>query len=156
MINKLTLGLLSSLLLLGSVACSDAAKTSANAPNSTDQVGEAIDKPTAQNNQSDATNEIRKKQLDADIRAREQRNQALNDGQATNRSDTDLASEVRSKLEANLPASQLAVEVKDGVATVSGMVVAQDQLGKIERLSKEIKGVRDVQVNAVLKPSAEP
>ncbi len=44
----------------------------------------------------------------------------LNGGQAANRTDNDLASEVRSKLEANLPASALAVSAKDGSITVTG------------------------------------
>ncbi|PSB20871.1 BON domain-containing protein [Phormidesmis priestleyi ULC007] len=153
--NKITLLILSSLLMLGSVACSDASKTSSSAPDTTAKAGDSLDKSTAQSNQADATNETRRKQLDSNIRANEQRNSATNDGSA-NRSDAQIKSEVSSKLEANLPASQLAIDAKDGVVTVSGTVVAQDQLAKIDKLSREIKGVRDVQVKATLKPSAKP
>ncbi len=141
--------------MLGSVACSDASKTSSSAPDTTAKAGDSLDKSTAQSNQADATNETRRKQLDSNIRANEQRNSATNDGSA-NRSDAQIKSEVSSKLEANLPASQLAIDAKDGVVTVSGTVVAQDQLAKIDKLSREIKGVRDVQVKATLKPSAKP
>lgn len=141
--------------MLGSVACSDASKTSSSAPDTTAKTGENLDKSTAQSNQADATSETRRKQLDSNIRANEQRNKATNDGSA-DRSDAQIKSEVSSKLEANLPASQLAIDAKDGVVTVSGTVVAQDQLTKIDKLSREIKGVRDVQVKATLKPSAKP
>lgn len=141
--------------MLGSVACSDASKTSSSAPDTTAKTGENLDKSTAQSNQADATSETRRKQLDSNIRANEQRNKATNDGSA-DRSDAQIKSEVSSKLEANLPASQLAIDAKDGVVTVSGTVVAQGQLTKIDKLSREIKGVRDVQVKATLKPSAKP
>lgn len=153
--NKLTLGILSGILLLGSVACSNPEKTSSNAPGSTAETGESMAKPTAENNQSDATNEIRKKQLNSDIRSREERNNALNNG-GKDRTDADIKSEVRSKLEANLPASQLAIDAKDGNVEVSGTVVAQDQLSKIEPLAKEIGGVRSVVVKATVNSAAKP
>lgn len=153
--NKITLLILGGFLMLGSVACSDASKTSSSAPDTTAKAGEGLDKSTAQSNQADATSEARRKQLNANIRANEQRNSANNNGSA-DRSDAQIKSEVSSKLEANLPASQLAIDAKDGVVTVSGTVVAQDQLTKIDKLSREIKGVRDVQVKATLKPSAKP
>lgn len=153
--NKITLLILGGFLMLGSVACSDASKTSSSAPDTTAKTGEGLDKSTAQSNQADATSEARRKQLNSNIRANEQRNSANNNGSA-DRSDAQIKSEVSSKLEANLPASQLAIDAKDGVVTVSGTVVAQDQLTKIDKLSREIKGVRDVQVKATLKPSAKP
>lgn len=153
--NKITLLILGGFLMLGSVACSDASKTSSSAPDTTAKTGEGLDKSTAQSNQADATSEARRKQLNSNIRANEQQNSANNNGSA-DRSDAQIKSEVSSKLEANLPASQLAIDAKDGVVTVSGTVVAQDQLTKIDKLSREIKGVRDVQVKATLKPSAKP
>lgn len=130
--RKITLLLLSSLLLLGSVACSPSSET-------------ASDTNTTQPDQgakADATNQVRKDQLNSDIRAREERNKAV--GDETVRADTDLASEVRSKLEANIPAGKLNVAAKDGVVTVSGNVAAQDQVAKVDKLAKEIKGVKSV------------
>lgn len=153
--NKITLLILGSLLMLGSVACSDASKTTSSAPDNTAKSGEGLDKSTAQSNQADATSETRRKQLDSNVRANEQRNNAVNDGSAA-RNDTQIKSEVSSKLEANLPASQLAIDAKDGVVTVSGTVVAQDQVAKIDKLAREIKGVRDVQNKATLKAAAKP
>lgn len=149
--KTITTLLLSGLLVVGAAACSNTAKTSADAPNTTTDTAQAPDTETAQDNQGDATSQIRKNQLESDIRAREQRNDATGDDIA--RADGDLESEVRSKLEANLPASQLAVAAKDGVVTVSGTVPTQEQHDKIEPLAKEIKGVQGVNVNVNVAPA---
>lgn len=145
--KKLTPFLLSSVLLLGTVACQDVSKTSTDAPNSTQESPEAPDAETVQNSQEDAQSQIRRNQLNSDIRAREQRNNITGDDAI--RSEDDLESEVRSKLEANIPKSQLTVEATvDGTVTVSGTIPNQQDLSKIEPLSKEIKGVKSV-VNKV-------
>ncbi len=141
---------LSSILLVGTVACTNA-RTSTNAPNSTEQVGEAPATSTTQNDQNDATSQVRQDQLNSDIRAREQRNDMT--GGDTERADADLESEVRSKLEANIPNGQLTVDAKDGVVAVSGTVQTQSQLEKIEPLAKQIKGVNSVNVAAVVAPA---
>lgn len=151
--KKLTLLLLGGFLALSATACG-AAKTSSDAPNTTSSNNPNLEKPTAQTNQDDATSKVRREQLNSDIRAREQRNQAAGDKNV--RADGDLKSEVRSKLEANLPASALAVDAKDGAVTVSGTVVDKNQLAKIEPLAKQIKGVKSVEVKASLKSAAKP
>ncbi len=151
--KKITFLAIASLLAISTTACG-AAKTSSDAPNTTAQPNAAIDKPTAQTNQNDAVDETRRKQLNADIQAREQRNSAA--GNPAVRSDNDLKSEVRSKLEANLPASALAVDAKDGKVTVSGTVVDQNQLRKIGPLAREIKGVKSVEIKAGLTKAAKP
>jgi hypothetical protein len=142
--KKITLLFLSSILLLGMVACGNNAKTSSSAPDSTEKVGDVPTDKTILANKMDATSQIRRDQLNADIRAREQRNNIT--GGDTNRASSDLASEVRSKLEANIPSSQLTVTAKDGAIIVSGTVQTQEQLNKINSLTKEIKGVKSVQV----------
>ncbi|MBD2390709.1 BON domain-containing protein [Aphanizomenon flos-aquae NRERC-008] len=142
--KKITLLFLSSILLLGMVACGNNAKTSSSAPDSTEKVGDVPTDQTILANKKDATSQIRRDQLNADIRAREQRNNIT--GGDTNRASSDLASEVRSKLEANIPSSQLTVTAKDGAIIVSGTVQTQEQLNKINSLTKEIKGVKSVQV----------
>ena len=144
--KKLTSFLLSSVLLLGTVACENAAKTSSDAPNTVQESPTAQDTETVETSKDDAQSEIRKKQLNSDIRAREERNNT--DGGDAVRADGDLESEVRSKLEANIPKSQLAVEAEDGVVTVTGTLPNEKDLSKIEPLSKEIKGVNSV-VNKV-------
>ena len=151
--NKLTPILLSGLLLFGAAACSDGAKTSADAPNSA--TGNTTSPPpaeTVQKTQGDATSQIRQNQANSDIRAREQRNNVT--GGDAIRADGDLQSEVRSKLEVNITKGVLTVEAKDGLVTVGGTVPNQTDLAKIEPLAKEIKGVKTVNVTAVVAPAA--
>ncbi len=143
----------SSLLLMSLVACNEAKKTSDVAPDSTKDNVEVPSAKEAQDAKEDATSETRRKQLNADIKAREERNNALNQGSAQNRTNKDVASEVRSKLEANLPASALVVEAQDGIVTVTGSVPTQQQFDKITKLTQEIKGVKSVKVKATVAPA---
>lgn len=151
--KKLTSILISSLLLIGTAACNNVAKTSDKAPDSTNQTAPAPEADKAQDIHKDASNETRRKQLNSDIRAREQRNQMA--GEKANRTDDDIKSEVRSKLEANLPDSQLTVDAKDGNVSISGTVPTQPQYQRIEPLAKEIYGVKTVAVNVTV-VSAKP
>ncbi len=148
--KKLTTFLLSGVLLFGAVACSNAAKTSADAPNTTQEAPATPKADDAQTTKNDAQSETRRKQLNADIKANEERNKALNGGSAENRSDKSIASEVRSKLEANIPQGQLTVEADKGVVTVNGTVPKQDQLAKIKTEAAKIKGVKSVNVKATV------
>ncbi len=132
------------LLLAGLAACN--AKTASNAPNSTANNGQPPAASTANTNKNDATSDTRKNQIESDIRAREQRNQVA--GNPNQRADGDLESEVRGKLEANIPQSKLTIDSKDGAVTVSGTVPTQNDLNKIEPLAKQIKGVKSVAVKA--------
>ena len=150
--NKLTPILISGILLFGAAACSEGAKTSADAPSSTtENTTTPPPAETVQKTQGDATSQIRQNQANSDIRAREQRNNVT--GGDAIRSDGDLQSEVRSKLEVNITKGQLTVEAKDGLVTVGGTVPNQTDLAKIEPLAKEIKGVKQVNVTAVVAPA---
>ncbi|MBL1178288.1 BON domain-containing protein [Pantanalinema sp. GBBB05] len=151
--NKITAILIGSLLLVSAGACDNAARTSSQAPENANQTTQAPDVEKAQNIQKDGTSEVRKDQLNSDIRAREQRNKMA--GSTANRTDDDLQSEVRSKLEANLPASQLTVEAKDGAVKIAGTVPTQPQLARIEPLAKEIYGVKTVTVEARVAPAQQ-
>lgn len=142
--------LLTSILLMASISACSTAKTAADAPSSTDTNGVVSTTENAKPTQDDAQSDTRKKQLDSDIRAREQRNNM--GGNPEKRADADLASEVRSKLEANIPVGKLAVSAKDAAITVSGVVKNQDQLNKIKPLAMEIKGVKSVTVKADIIP----
>lgn len=148
--RKLTMFFLSSILLLGTIACENTAKTSADAPDSTQAKPKVLDVKAVKEHQQDAQSQTRRNQLNADIRAHEQRNDTLNNG-AKNRTDAALATEVRDKLEANIPESQLVVGAQNGVVTVSGSVVHPQNLKKID-LAMQIKGVTKVinQVKVVL------
>ncbi len=143
--------IIGSLLVFGVVGCQDTAKTSTGAPNNAGETVASPDAGSAQQTQNDATSKVRREQLNSDIRAREQRNNAT--GGDANRANGDLKSEVRSKLEANLPASQLGVDAEDGAVTVSGTVPTEEQLQKVEPLAKEIKGVTSVKVDVKVKPA---
>ena len=140
MTNKIAILALFGLLTVGTVACSPANGGTTATPAA----------GTVKDNKEDATSKVRRDQLNADIRAREERNNIT--GGDTDRADSDLSSQVRSKLEANIPNGSLAVSAKDGAVEVSGTVPAQAQLAKIERLAKEIKGVKTVKVAAKVAP----
>ncbi len=142
------------LILLTMTGCQEVAKTSSEAPDSTaaNQV-ETPSTESAKSNQDDAASKVRKDQLNSDIRAKEQRNNVANDGKATNRNDGDVASEVRSKLEANLPASALAVTAKSGAVMVTGTVPTQAQFDRIDGLAKAIKGVSTVTTKVAVAPA---
>jgi osmotically-inducible protein OsmY len=148
--KKLTSFAISSLLLFGAVACGNNAKTSESAPdNPSASPSETPNVQASQAAEQDAQSQTRRNQLNADIRAREERNNGLNNGSATDRSEDALASEVRSKLEANIPNGHLTVKAaKDGIVTVAGTVANEQQLSKIAPLAKQIKGVNSVVVNA--------
>ena len=153
--NKITkigfnLPLLLGLLLTVTISACEEAKTTADAPNSTNTNGQVATEKQSDNTQNDAQSELRRKQLNADIQAREQRNQMGGDPQK--RAEGDLASEVRSKLEANIPRGKLTVEAKNSGVTVSGVVSNQEQLNQIKPLAMQIKGVRSVVVKAVVQP----
>jgi hyperosmotically inducible periplasmic protein len=141
--------LISGLLVVSLSACTDA-RTAADAPSSTANNGTVSAEKNSQANQSDAQSETRKKQLEADIRSREQRNNM--GGDPMKRADGDLASEVRSKLEANIPGGKLTVAAEKSAVTVAGVVANQAQLDKIKPLAMEIKGVTNVTVKATIKP----
>lgn len=147
--KKITTLLLSGVLLFGAVACGNA-KTSSEAPNSTQESPQAPKADESNAAKQDAQSETRRKQLNSDIKAREERNNALNQGSAANRADGDLESQVRSKLEANIPNGALTVKSENGTVTVAGTVPKQDQLAKIEPLAKQIKGVKGVNVKATV------
>lgn len=144
--------ILSGVLLLATVACDNTAKTSQDAPNKVGETTKAPSVSEVQDTQADAQSQVRRDELNADIRAREQRNDAFNNG-GTQRTDGDLESEVRDKLEANLPASELTIQAKNDAVTVVGTVPTQEQLDKISPLTKQIKGVKSVNVEVKVDPA---
>lgn len=150
--KKLTPFFISALLLFGAAACQNPAKTSADAPNDTNKPVSQTEAPSVQATEAakeDAQSQVRRDQLNADIRAREQRNNVT--GGDTDRAVGDLKSQVRSKLEANIPNGNLAVDAtENGTVTVTGTVTNEAQLAKIEPLSKEIKGVTKVENKATV------
>ena len=131
-----------SLLVFGISAC-DVARTSSEAPDSTSDTAEDVG--TRAETVEDGNSEVRQAQLNSDIRAREQRNEVLGDEQV--RMDSDLESEVRAKLEANIPRAKLTVEAEEGKVSIVGTVPDQKEFDTIEPLAKEIKGVKEVEMD---------
>lgn len=150
--NKLITLLLGSTLLFGAVAC-DNARTSADAPDSVEETPVVEDATEVEETLEDANSEIRQEQLSSDIRAREQRNEVFGDEQV--RADSDLESEVRAKLEANIPRAKLTVEAENGAVGIVGTVPSQKEYDTIEPLAKEIKGVNSVTMEVEIMPSTE-
>lgn len=145
--KKLILVLSSSLMLLTIAAC-DTSRTSSDAPRNI--TGEVEDPQSIEETKEDADDNIRQAQLNADIRAREQRNEWM--GNELERADADLQSEVRAKLEANIPGGKLTVEAEEGVVTIVGTVPDQQEYETIEPLAQEIKGVKGVEVDVQVVP----
>jgi osmotically-inducible protein OsmY len=127
------------ILVLGISAC-DVARTSSEAPDSINDKAENVG--TVEETLDDANDNTRQAQLNADIRAREQRNEWFGDEQE--RMNSDLESEVRSKLEANIPRAKLTVDAENGKVTIVGTVPDQKEYETIEPLAKEITGVEEV------------
>lgn len=149
--KRFALPLILSIVLMVTVsACTKVAKTASDSPNVEDKNGEVSTSENSPSAQDDAQSQTRKNQLNADIQAREQRNNIA--GDSLQRADEDLSSEVRSKLEANIPRAKLTVVAKNADITVSGVVMTQGELNKIESLAMEIKGVNSVMVTAVVNP----
>lgn len=145
--KKLNLLILASIVAIGTTACSTA-KTSADAP---DTIGGEVENPqNVEETLEDATSNTRQAQLNADIQAREQRNQWA--GDPLKRADADLASEVRAKLEANIPRAKLTVEADDGVVTIAGTVPDSREYQTVEPLAREIKGVEEVNLDVQIVP----
>lgn len=150
--NKLSMLLLGSTLLFGAVGC-DVARTSADAPTSVDEDAVVEDATEVEETLEDATSEIRQDQLTSDIRAREQRNDAF--GDQLERADSDLESEIRAKLEANIPRAKLTVDAEDGNVKILGTVPSQKEYESIMPLAQEIVGVENVDLEVDIMPSTE-
>ena len=151
--KKLAGLLLGSTLLFGAVAC-DTARTSADAPSNVDEGAAGVENPTeVEETLEDANSEIRQEQLSSDIRAREQRNDVLGDQEV--RADSDLESEIRAKLEANIPRAKLTVGAEDGNVKIVGTVPSEKEKESILPLAQEITGVNEVTAEVEVVPSTE-
>ena len=144
--------LLGSTLLFGAVAC-DNARTSADAPDSVEEGANVEELGTVEETKEDATSEIRQEQLSSDIRAREQRNDVLGDQEV--RADSDLESEIRAKLEANIPRAKLTVGAEDGNVKIVGTVPSEKEKETIKPLAQEVTGVNEVTMEVEVIPSNE-
>ena len=149
--KKLITLLLGSTLLFSAVAC-DTARTSVDAPDSVDDSPVVEDAMEVEETLEDADSNTRQAQLNSDICAREQRNDWLGDQQE--RADSDIESEVRAKLEANIPRSKLTVDAEDGNVVIVGTVSDQREYETIRPLAEEITGVKSLKMEVEILPPA--
>ncbi|MGD1921505.1 MAG: BON domain-containing protein [Pleurocapsa sp.] len=150
--KKLTGLLLGSALLFGAVGC-DVARTSADAPTDVEE-GAVVENPgEVEETLEDANSEIRQDQLSSDIRAREQRNDIVGDQEV--RDDSDLESEIRAKLEANIPRAKLTVDAEECNVAIVGTVPSEKEYESIMPLAEEITGVNEVTMEVEIMPSTE-
>ena len=124
--KKLIPLLVSSILVVGAVACQDTTKTSSDT-STTNEAGKTA-KEASQKTATGAKN------------ATETAKNAVKD--------TTAKSVILSKLSEKIPGSKLVVEDKNGVVTVKGTVPTEADIKKIEPLVKEQKGVKSVKVEA--------
>ncbi|MEM7713703.1 MAG: BON domain-containing protein [Cyanobacteria bacterium P01_A01_bin.68] len=133
--------LISGILVTGAVGCGDeSAKTGSENPGATNEalqpsareasetegVNQPLGQPGAENAPTDPT--------------------AATEG--TDPLASDLSKEVSKKLKENLPTSNLEVKEQEGVVTVGGTVSSQEELQQVEPLTKGVKGVKGVNVEA--------
>jgi len=149
-VKKILTAFVGSALALSLVACGNA-RTSADAPS--DITGSVEDPANVEETLEDASSDVRQAQLDADIRAREQRNDVF--GEEDVRADSDLESEIRAKLEANIPRSKLTVAAEDGNVMIVGSVPSEREYETIKPLAQEILGVNEVNIDVDIVPAAE-
>ena len=150
--NKLTGFLIGGILLFGAVGC-DVSRTSADAPSDIED-GAVVENPgEVEETLEDANSEIRQDQLSSDIRAREERNDVL--GEQEVRADSDLESEIRAKLEANIPRAKLTVDAENGDVEIVGTVPSEKEYESIMPLAEEITGVNNISMEVEIIPAAE-
>lgn len=129
--------LVSGILLIGAVGCGEkAAKTGSEEPSATNEAlqssgrevsgVEDSNQPEAETAPTDPT--------DADS--------------TENPQESNLSKEVSEKLKEYLPTSNLEVNEQEGIVTVGGTVTSQEELQEIEPLTKEVEGVKSVNIEA--------
>ncbi len=69
--------------------------------------------------------------------------------------DSDLSKEVSKMLKENLPTSKLEVQDTEGVVTVGGTVSSKEEFQQIEPLTKSVKGVKGVNIEANVESATE-
>lgn len=69
-------------------------------------------------------------------------------------SDTAITTEVKAKLLGadDVPSMSISVETNDGIVRLSGDVETQVQLANAERVARQVKGVKGVQNDLMVRP----
>jgi hyperosmotically inducible periplasmic protein len=100
---------------------------------------------TPTENQKDATSDMRRKQLENDMRARMQRAKATK--KMTN---GDVESLVRDQLEYNMPKRSLNVKANNGTVILEGKVASKAEANQAIQIAKSVPGVKRVTSKLVM------
>jgi len=138
--------LISGILVAGAVGCGEeAANTGSENPSATN---EALQPSAREASKTESLNQP----LEQPGAVPEAENQLTDPTAATsaqeNPLESELSKEVSKILKENLPSSSLEVKDQEGVVTVGGTVTSQEELQQIEPLTKGVKGVKGVNVEA--------
>ncbi|MBD2494228.1 BON domain-containing protein [Nostoc sp. FACHB-280] len=129
--------IISSILLVSAFGCQenhqDTAKSSTNNPTS-----QASAKPASQTTQT--TGKTPKNTTE--------KTAVTKNTPVTTKSEDELKSEITKKLKAELQNNKLEVENKAGDVVIKGTATSNAELQKAEKLVKEVKGVKNVKVEA--------
>ncbi|NEP50901.1 MAG: BON domain-containing protein, partial [Moorea sp. SIO3C2] len=104
----------------------------------------------SEGNQGDAMLQGTQEKIESNLGTTQEQNQALGNLENFDE-DHQLASLVLNNLATNLPNSQLEVEAAEGIVTISGKVLSDDQLSQIAPLAIQVEGVQSVDVQATVK-----
>jgi osmotically-inducible protein OsmY len=140
--QKLIPFLISSFLLIGVFGCQEAPKTGSETPATTNESAQVPAKETAQTTETAAK--------EAPERIKQVPETADKSKVAITTTTTNVKTLAFNKLQKKLPGSNLEVDEKDGVVTVTGTVTTPADIKKIEPIVKTINGVKTVKVAAKL------
>lgn len=144
--------LVTGIVAVGAVACQEETRTGSEVPGETNEAVSPSAKEASETAQTptDESAAVPGTELNQDPTA------PL--GAGTDTAETEISSAVNQKLSEALPTSNLKAEDVEGVVTIKGTVPSSEELQQIEPLTKEVKGVKGVNIEANVDaaPNAAP
>ncbi|MBD6615546.1 BON domain-containing protein [Komarekiella sp. 'clone 1'] len=152
--NKLILFLVSSVLVINTFGCQEAPKTGSETPSTTNEAAQVPAKSASQTTQTkDKTAKLPGTQTTPSVASTDtKKTEVQKSTTSTTKVGGDLKTEVSKKLKQGLPGNKLEVENKEGDIVLKGTATSQEELQKAETLVKEVKGVKNVKVEAKVEP----
>ncbi|AFZ56893.1 BON domain-containing protein [Anabaena cylindrica FACHB-243] len=147
--KKLIPFLVSGILVAGVFGCQEAPKTGSETPGTTNEATTVPAKPASQTTQ---TTEKTAQPITAATTTPVSTTTKI----TPETTKSDLKTEVSKKLKEGLPNNKLEVENKEGEILLKGTAASQNELKKAETLTKEVKGVKSVKVEAKVAPLQKP
>ncbi|MEH1848611.1 MAG: BON domain-containing protein [Nostoc sp.] len=156
--KKLIPLLVSSILVVGTFGCQEAAKTGSETPSTTNEAAQAPATPASQINQTadKTTAKIPGKETTPLAASTGTKVKTDSEKIAATKAKSNLKTEVSEKLNKGLPGNKLQVENKEGEIILKGTAASQEELNKAETLAKEVQGVKTVKVKAKVDAVKKP